>query len=246
MNKKLEKKNAAQSVAETSKSKQEGPYLGSRSLAKELSGYCQRSNKRQKGVFQATYQEGKDILHLVDLLEGTKYKTLKRRPNNSDPYEIIAAYPECRVKARQLRRWVRFTETIDAIRGAGYEVPLLGVTFYSEVARLKSVESITETLRRVVNDDLSVRELIEIVDQIMPPKKKVKGGGNGVAGEGGGNGQEPSGWWASLGQVIGDTLTKLAKIEQAMACQKVKLDGETAKSLEKLKSKIQDLLRKAA
>ena len=242
-------KNKAEAVAGTSKSedKPAGPYLGSPSLDKEISDFCQRSNKRQKNSFEAGYDQGADIRRMISLIEGTKYKHLKRRPNNGSPYEILCGHADCRMGEKQMRRYVLFADTVDSIRAAKYEPIVLGLTYYVEAARLKSVESIIETLNQVVKDDLSVRELIAIVDQIMPPKKKAKGGVNDEAETGGDDGdtQEPSDWKKSLGQIIGTMLTKLAPIAQVMAEQKAKLDKETAKSLRKLEEKIQDILRRA-
>ena len=236
-------------VTGTSKStdKPKGPYLGSKSLDKEIADFCQRSNKRQKNSFETAYEQGADIRGMISLIEGTKYKHLKRRPNNGSPYEILCGHADCQMGEKQMRRYVLFADTVDSIRAAKYEPALLGITYYVEAARLKSVESIIETLNQVVKDDLSVRELIAIVDQIMPPNKKAKVASEGCeeTGDEGEVDQEPTDWKKSLGQIIGTMLTKLAPIAQVMAEQKAKLDKETADSLRKLEVKIQELLRRA-
>ena len=146
-----------------------------------------------------------------------------------------------------MRRYVLFADTVDALRKAGYEAPLLSLTYYVEASRLKSTESMIETLNQVARDDLSVRELIAIVDQIMPPKRKAKGGDEGTSESGGGmdGDGEPSDWKKSLAQIIGTTLTKLAPIAQEMADKKVILDKETEASLRKLQEKIQEILGRA-
>ena len=149
-----------------------------------------------------------------------------------------------------MRRYVLFADTVDAIRAAKYEAPILGLTCYVEAARLKSVESIIETLNQVVKDDLSVRELIGIVDQIMPPKKKAKGGSDedsdgDVDGVTGGDG-EVIDWKNSLEKIIGETIARLAPIAQEMSDKKATLDKETAASLRKLQEKIQEILRRVA
>jgi hypothetical protein len=240
---------AKTAVAGTSKSagKTKGPYLGSPGLDKAIAEFCRRSNKRQKNSFEMAYEQGDDIRRMISLLEGNKYRHLKRRPNNSDPFEALCGHPECKIQAKQARRYVLFADTVDAIRAAKYEPAILGVSHYIEAARLKSVESIVETLSQVVKDDLSVRELIGIVDQIMPPKKKAKGGdeessksGGDVSGD-----NDASDWKKLLAQIVGMTLTKLAPIAQMMDDQKAKLDKETADSLRKLGEKIQDILRRA-
>ena len=242
-------KNKAEAVAGTSKStdNSKGPNLGSKALDKEISEFCQRSNKRQKNSFEAGYDQGADIRRMISLIEGTKYKHLKRRPNNGSPYEILCGHADCRMGEKQMRRYVLFADTVDSIRAAKYEPVVLGLTYYVEAARLKSVESIIETLNQVVNDDLSVRELIAIVDQIMPPKKKAKGASEGCeeTGDEGEVDQEPTDWKKSLGQIIGTMLTKLAPIAQVMAEQNAMLDKETVDSLRKLEVKIQELLRRA-
>ena len=236
-------------VARTSKSTDNPkvPYLGSKALDKEISEFCQRSNKRQKNSFETAYEQGADIRRMISLIEGTKYKHLKRRPNNGSPYEILCGHADCRMGEKQMRRYVLFADTVDAIRSAKYEPPILGLTYYVESARLKSVESIVETLNQVVKDDLSVRELIAIVDQIMPPKRRAMGASEGSeeTGEEGEANQEPADWKKSLAQIVGMTLAKLAPIAQVMADQKAKLDKETADSLRKLGEKIQDILRRA-
>lgn len=236
-------------VARTSKSTDNPkvPYLGSKALDKEIAQFCQRSNKRQKNSFETAYEQGADIRRMISLIEGTKYKHLKRRPNNGSPYEILCGHADCQMGEKQMRRYVLFADTVNSIRAAKYEPALLGITYYVEAARLKSVESIIETLNQVVNDDLSVRELIAIVDQIMPPNKKAKGASEGCeeTGDEGEIDQEPADWKKSLGQIIGMTLAKLAPIAQVMSDQKAKLDNETAESLRKLEEKIQELLRRA-
>lgn len=244
---KTSKSEELKNTAEAAKATPKGPYLGSPGLDKAIAEFCRRSNKRQKNSFDTAYEQGDDIRKMIALIEGKKYAHLKRRPNNSDPYGVLAGHPECVLGMKQMRRYVLFADTVDAIKKAGYEAPILGLTYYVEVSRLKSTESICETLNQVVKDDLSVRELIAIVDQIMPPKKKAKGGVNDEAETGGDDGdtQEPSDWKKSLGQIIGMTLAKLAPIVQVMADQKAKLDEETAKSLRKLEEKIQDILRRA-
>ena len=238
-------------VARTSKSTDNPkvPYLGSKALDKEIAQFCQRSNKRQKNSFETAYEQGADIRMMISLIEGTKYKHLKRRPNNGSPYEILCGHADCQMGEKQMRRYVLFADTVDAIKKAGYEAPVLGLTHYIEAARLKSVESIVETLNQVVKDDLSVRELIGIVDQIMPPKKKTKGGsGDETEGETGGEdggSRDLSDWKKSLAQIIGATIAQLAPIAQEMADKKAKLDKETEASLRKLQEKIQEILGRA-
>ena len=236
--------------AETSKSaaKNNEPYLGSKSLDKEIAEFCQRSEKRQKNSFNMAYEQGDDIRRMILLLEGNKYRHLKRRPNNADPYGILCGHPECRVMGeKQMRRYVLFADTVDAIRRAGYEAPLLSLTYYVEGARLKSIESIMETLNQVVRDDLSVRELIEIVDQIMPPKRKAKGdeGETSETTGDGGSENEPVDWKTALEEFVGRAMALIAPIAQGMADQKAKLDKETANSLRKLQEKIQEILGRA-
>ena len=225
-----------------------GSYMGCKSLDKEIVDFCRRSEKRQKNSYGMSYDQGDDIRKMIALIEGKKYAHLKRRPNNADPFEILARHPECFLGMKQMRRYVLFADTVDAIKKAGYEAPILGLTYYVEAARLKSVESIVETLNQVVKDDLSVRELIEIVDQIMPPKRKAKGG-EGESSESDGNDQpenESLDWKKSLEQFVGSALKNLAPIAQEMADKKAKLDKETANSLRKLGEKIADILRRAA
>ena len=239
-------------TAETSKSaaKNKKAYLGSPTLDKEICDFFRRSEKREKNSFETAYEQGNDIRGMIALIEGKKYAHLKRRPNNSDPYGVLAGHPECSLGMRQMRRYVLFADTVDAIRAAKYEAPILGLTCYVEAARLKSVESIIETLNQVVKDDLSVRELIGIVDQIMPPKKKAKGGSDedsdgDMDGVTGGDG-EVIDWKNSLEKIIGETIARLAPIAQEMSDKKATLDKETAASLRKLQEKIQEILRRVA
>lgn len=248
----------AEVAAKTSKSEEQnnatntgtapsnGPYLGCKALDKEIIEFCRRSEKRQKNSFGMSYDQGDDIRKMIALIEGKKYAHLKRRPNNSDPYGVLAGHPENILGMKQMRRYVLFADTVDAIRAAKYEAPILGLTYYVEAARLKSVESIIETLNQVVKDDLSVRELIGIVDQIMPPKKKASGGDeeSRKPGGAGNNSQEPSDWKKSLEEFVGHALAQLAPIAKDMTDQNAKLDEETAKSLKQLQAKIQDILRK--
>lgn len=227
-----------------------GPYLGSKSLDKEICDFFLRSEKREKNSFETAYEQGDDIRGMIALIEGKKYAPLKRRPNNGSPYAILCGHVECHMGEKQMRRYVLFADTVDAIKKAGYEAPTLGLTYYVEAARLKSVESIIETLKQVAKDDLSVRELIGIVDQIMPSKMKAKGGsGDETEGETGGEdggSRDPSDWKKSLAQIIGATIAKLAPIAQEMADKKATLDKETAASLRKLQEKIQEILRRVA
>ena len=238
--------------AGTSKStaKAKGPYLGSKALDKEIAAFCRRSEKREKNSFETAYEQGADIRRMISLLEGSKYRHLKRRPNGGDPYVTLCGHPDSQMGTKQMRRYVLFADTVDAIKKAGYEMPILGLTYYVEAARLKSVESICETLTQVAKDDLSVRELIGIVDQIMPPKKKAKGGSgedsDGDADDAMGGDGEVFDWKKSLAQIIGATIAKLAPIAQEMADKKAKLDKETAASLRKLQEKIEDILRRVA
>lgn len=224
-----------------------GLYMGCKSLDKEIADFCRRSSKRQKNSFGVSYDQGDDVRKMIALIEGKKFAHLKRRPNNADPYAILAGHPECFLGMKQMRRYVLFADTVDALRKAGYEAPLLSLTYYVEASRLKSTESMIETLNQVARDDLSVRELIAIVDQIMPPKRKAKDGDEGTSESGGGmdGDGEPSDWKKSLAQIIGTTLTKLAPIAQEMADKKAKLDKETEASLRKLQEQIQDILRRA-
>lgn len=245
---KTSKSQELKNTTEVGKATPKKPYLGSPSLDKEIAAFCRRSNKRQKNSFQMGYEEGDDLRKMVSLIEGKKYAHLKRRPNNADPYAVLAGHPECFLGMKQMRRYVLFTDTVDAIKKAGYEAPILGLTYYVEAARLKSTESICETLNQVVKNDLSVRELIEIVDQIMPPKRKAKSG-EGESSESDGNDQpenESLDWKKSLEQFVGSALKNLAPIAQEMADKKAKLDKETEASLRKLQEKIQDILRRAA
>lgn len=227
-----------------------GPYLGCKSLDKVITDFCRRSEKRQKNSFGMSYDQGDDIRKMIALIEGKKYAHLKRRPNNADPYAVLAGHPDGVLGMKQMRRYVLFADTVDAIKKAGYKAPILGLTYYVEATRLKSVESIIETLNQVVKDDLSVRELIAIVDQIMPPKKKIKGGSDdnpdgdsdGVT-DGTG---ETDDWKNSLEKIIGETIARLAPIAKEMSDKKATLDKETAVSLRKLQEKIQEILRRVA
>ena len=258
---KTSRKNSAntEASAKTSKSEElknttgagkatpKGPYLGSPGLDKAISEFCHRSERRQNNSFGMSYDQGDDIRKMIALIEGKKYAHLKRRPNNADPFEILARHPESSLGTKQMRRYVLFADTVDAIKKAGYEAPILGLTYYVEASRLKSTESICETLNQVVRDDLSVRELIAIVDQIMPPKRNSKGD-EGETSTNDGNGERennPTDWKKSLAQIVGMTLTKLAPIAQEMADKNAKLDKETANSLRKLGEKIADILRRA-
>ena len=191
--KKCKNSNPTKADAETLKSSEiaKVPYLGSIALDKAITEFCQRSNKRQKNSFETAYEQGADIRRMISLIEGTKYKHLKRRPNNGSPYDILCGHADCQMGEKQMRRYVLFADTVDSIRAAKYEPALLGITYYVEAARLKSVESIIETLNQVVKDDLSVRELIAIVDQIMPPNKKAKGASEGCEETGDGGGGRP-------------------------------------------------------
>ncbi len=244
---KTPKSEELKSTTEAGKATPKGPYLGNPSLDKEISLFCQRSEKRQKNSFGVSYDQGDDIRSMISLIEGKNYAHLKRRPNNADPFEILAEHPESSLGTKQMRRYVLFADTVDAIKKAGYEAPILGLTYYIEASRLKSTESICETLNQVVKDDLSVRELIGIVDQIMPPKKRAKGGDEESSESGGdvGGDNDSSDWKKSLAQIVGMTLTKLAPIAQEMADKKAKLDKETEASLRKLQEKIQEILGRA-
>jgi hypothetical protein len=227
-----------------------GPYLGSKSLDKEIRDFCRRSDMREKNSYQMAYEQGDDIRRMVLLLEGNQYRHLKRRPNGGDPYATLCGHPESRMGAKQMRRYVLFADTVDAIRAAKYEAPILGLTYYVEAARLKSVESIIETLNQVVKDDLSVRELIGIVDQIMPPKKKAMVGSSedsdGDENDGTDGIGKTNDWKNSLEKIIGETIARLAPIAQEMSDKKATLDKETADSLRKLQEKIQEILRRVA
>lgn len=241
---KTSKSEELKNTTEVGKATPKKPYLGSPSLDKEIAAFCRRSEKRQKNSFGMSYDQGDDIRKMIALIEGKKYAHLKRRPNNTDPYSVLAGHPDGSLGAKQMRRYVLFTDTVDALRKAGYEAPLLSLTYYVEASRLKSTESMIETLNQVARDDLSVRELIAIVDQIMPPKRKAKDGDEGTSESGGGmdGDGEPSDWKKSLAQIIGTTLTKLGPIAQEMADKKAKLDKETEASLRKLQEKIQEIL----
>ena len=245
---KTSKSEELKTTTEAGKATPKGAYLGSPGLDKAIADFCRRSSKRQKNSFHMGYEEGDDLRKMISLVEGKKYAHLKRRPNNADPFEILARHPECFLGMKQMRRYVLFADTVDAIKKAGYEAPILGLTYYVEGARLKSVESIVETLNQVVKDDHSVRELIEIVDQIMPPKRKAKSdeGETSTNDGNGGRENEPLDWKKSLEQFVGSALKDLAPIAQKMADKKAKLDKETANSLRKLGEKIQDILRRAA
>ena len=240
-------KTGTSAVTSKSAAKNNKPYLGSPSLDKTIAEFCRRSNKRQKNSFETAYEQGDDIRKMIALIEGKKYRHLKRRPNNTDPYSVLAGHPDGSLGTKQMRRYVLFSDTVDALRKAGYEAPLLSLTYYVEAARLKSAESMIETLNQVVRDDLSVRELIEIVDQIMPPKRKAKGneGETSETTGDGGSENEPLDWQTALGEFVGKAIAQIAPIAQAMTNQKAKLDKETADSLRKLQEKIQDILRRA-
>lgn len=245
---KTSKSEEQKNATKASKASPMGPYMGCKSLDKEIAEFCQRTEKRQKNSFGMSYDQGDDIRKMIALIEGKKYAHLKRRPNNSDPYGILAGHPENILGAKQLRRYVLFADTVDAIKKAGYEAPILGLTYYVEASRLKSTESICETLGQVVKDDLSVRELIAIVDQIMPPKKKAAGGDEEIRKPDsvGKNNQESSDWKNSLEKIIGETIARLAPIAQEIADKKAALDKETAASLRKLQEKIQEILGRVA
>lgn len=245
---KTSKSEELKNTTEVGKATPKKPYLGSPGLDKVIAAFFLRSEKRQKNSFEMSYAQGDDIRKMIALIEGKKYAHLKRRPNNADPYAVLAGHPESSMGTKQMRRYVLFADTVDAIKKAGYKAPILGLTYYVEAARLKSVESYVETLNQVVKDDLSVRELIEIVDQIMPPKRKAKSD-EGESSESDGNDQpenESLDWKKSLEQFVGSALKNLAPIAQEMADKKAKLDKETANSLRKLGEKIADILRRAA
>ena len=219
----------------------QSPYFFiEQNLDDKIKRYCRRSEKRRRGSFQSAYEEGRDINRLIVLLDRPDFKYLKKRPNGTDPFDYLAGHPDCRVGSRQLRRYNSFYLTVTAIRKAGYEPVLLGVSHYAEVAKLKSVEAIVTTLQQVVGQDLSVRELIAIVDQQVTPEKEKTANGSGAGGD-----QPPVDWKKALGKFIGAMNVRLAEIDKAMPKTNLRLDKETAKDLRDLQSALGNILKRA-
>ena len=221
-------------VADT---KPTGPYLGNQALDDEIAEYLRRRATRCKGAFDSAYADAEDLDRLVKKLDDGEFKGIKRR-NGTDPYDIIAEYPDSDVGAKQLRRQHSFYKTVVRIRKAALTPPLLGVTHYAEVQKLKSVESIVKTLDQVVEQDLSVRQLIAIVDQMPDGAKKEPRTQKSAK-------NKCFSWLKELKTVVGTTTKRLAQIDEAMGKSKATLSPEDSKELKKLSDLINSILKRA-
>ena len=221
-------------VADT---KPTGAYLGNQALDDEIAGYLRRRATRCKGAFDGAFADAEDLDRLVKKLDAGEFKGIKRL-NGTDPYDIIAKYPDSEVGAKQLRRQHDFYKTVVRIRNAGLTPPLLGVTHYAEVQKLKSVESIVKTLDQVVEQDLSVRELIAIVDQMSDDAKKEPRTKKPAKKKG-------FSWLQELKAVVGTASKRLAQIDEAMGKSKATLSPEDAKVVKKLADMINSILKRA-
>ena len=215
-----------------------GPYMGDQVLDDEIAAFLRRSQNRQKGAFDTAMADGEDVHRLVGMIEGDKFKGLRRRPNSTSPFDIIAKHPDSTVGDKQLRRQEGFYLQVTRIREAGLVPPMLGVTHYAEVSVLKSLESMVATLRQAERDGLSVRELIDIVAQMPSEQKKAprtkQGRKDGKA----------FFWQKELKAVVGVTTKRLAQIDEAMIKAKSVLLPEDAKNLRKVVTLINSILKR--
>jgi len=163
MSAKNENKNTPKSNTQTLKSQ---PVLGDKALDKLIEGYCKRSETRRKGSFHSALEDGKELDRLIIIIEGDKYKEYRKRPNLSDPFLVIASHKDSKVGPKQLRRQWQFFKTVNAMKEANIEPPVIGLTFYSEAtAKLKSPKAIAEVLRKCLNEDLSIRDLLTLLGE---------------------------------------------------------------------------------
>ena len=217
MSAKSEKKNAAKADAQTSKSQ---PFMGDKALDKEIAGYCKRSETRRKGSFKSSYEDGKELDRLIKIIEGDKYKGLRRRPNYSDPFLVVASHKDCKVGPKQLRRQWRFFQTVNAMKEANIEPPIIGVTFYAEAtAKLKAIKDVARILQKCLDEDLSIRDLLALLGESKSSKSNRD-------------------WRDHLDSVLNKTFTDLGEIEQEWQAAKEPL-GESKVRFEELTAYIQ-------
>lgn len=211
-------KNTAKANAQTLKSQPD--FLGDKALDKEIAGYWKRSETRRKGSFQSALQDGKELDRLIKIIEGDKYKGYRKRPNLSDPFLVIASHKDCKIRPKQLRRQWRFFKTVNAMKEANIEPPMLGVTFYSEVsAKLKSPKAIAAVLQKCLDEDLSIRDLLALLGE----GKSSKSNRN---------------WRDHLDSVLNKLITDLGEIEDEWKNSKEPL-GESKVRFEELTTYIQ-------
>lgn len=203
-----------------------GYYLGDRKLDEAVGGFCRASRARAHGRFEALVQDAAELARLVCELDGGKFEGLKRA-NSTDPYNIVAGHDDCPVGAKQLRRLATFHAAYEAITALGERPPELGVTAYSVTQPIEDISVRLGLLRRVESEGLSIRELIDFVDELVPKKTKERG---------------PFDWLKALQGVIGRTYNVLAEVDAEMLKLHACLDAETAKHLSRLQGKIGDLL----
>lgn len=204
-------------AAKTSKSE---PIMGDKALDKEIAGYCQRSETRRKGSFNSSYEDGKELDRLIGIIEGDKYSGYRKRPNLSDPFLVIASHKDCKVRPKQLRRQWRFFKTVNAMKEANIEPPVIGVTFYSEAtAKLKAIKDVARILQKCLDEDLSIRDLLALLGE-------------------GKSSTSNRNWRDHLDSVLNKMLTDLGEIEDEWKNSKEPL-GESKVRFEELTTYIQ-------
>ena len=217
MSAKNENKNTSKVKAQTLKSQ---PVLGDKALDKEIAGYFKRSETRRKGSFNSSYEDGKELDRLIGIIEGDKYKEYRKRPNLSDPFLVIASHKDSKVGPKQLRRQWRFFKTVNAMKEANIEPPVIGLTFYSEAtAKLKSPKAIAKVLQTCLDKDLSIRDLLALLGE----GKSSKSSNN---------------WRDHLDSVLNNIFTDLGEIEDDWKKSKEPL-GESKVRFEELTTYIQ-------
>ena len=196
------------------------PVLGDKALDKEIAGYFQRSETRRKGSFNSSYEDGKELDRLIGIIEGDKYKGYCKRPNLSDPFLVVASHKDCKVGPKQLRRQWRFFKTVNAMKEVNIEPPVIGVTFYAEAtARIKPIKDVARVLRKCLDEDLSIRDLLALLGE----GKSSKSNRN---------------WRDHLDSVLNKLITVLGEIEQEWRESKEPL-GESKVRFEELTTYIQ-------
>jgi hypothetical protein len=205
-----------------------GYYLGDQKLDEAVGGFCRASRARAHGRFEALVQDAAELARLVCELDGGKFEGLKRA-NSTDPYNIVAGHDDCPVGAKQLRRLAEFHDTYEKIVALGQQPPQLGVTAYSVVSPISDIHVRLVLLRRVEQEGLCIRQLIDLVDELLPKEEKERG---------------PFDWLKALQRVIGTTYTVMADVDAEMLRLHASLDAETAKHLSRLQEKIADILKR--
>ena len=209
--------NTAKASVQTLKSR---PVLGDEVLDNEIANYCKRSETRRKDSFTSSYEDGKELDRLIKIIEGDKYKDLVRRPNYSDPFLVIASHKDCKVGPKQLRRQWRFFQTVNAMKAANIEPPVVGVTFYSEAtAKLKSIKAVARILWKCLDEDLSIRDLLALLGK-------------------GKSSRSDRSWLDQLDSILNKFITDLGEIEQEWKESKEPL-GESKVRFEELTAYIQ-------